>query len=92
MRQREKLLTLEKQLKSVQISFLQKYHQRYLTAIAKLDALSPLKVLTRGYAMVQTQQGVVRSVRQVSSGEHLNIRLNDGQIVTQVLEVEEDAL
>ena len=92
MRQREKLLTLEKQLKSVQISFLQKYHQRYLTAIAKLDALSPLKVLTRGYAMVQTQQGVVRSVRQVSSGEHLNIRLNDGQIVTQVLKVEEDAL
>lgn len=92
MRQREKLLTLEKQLKSVQISFLQKYHQRYLTAIAKLDALSPLKVLTRGYAMVQTQQGVVRSVRQVSSGEHLNIRLNDGQIITQVLEVEEDAL
>lgn len=55
--------------------------QRFTALTAKLDAMSPLKVLTRGYAMVQNQQGsVVRSITQVRPEEAISLRLNDGII------------
>lgn len=66
-------------------------HQRYLTYAAKLDALSPLKVLTRGYAMVQTGEGnVVRSVKQAVVGDCVRITLHDGSATATVTDVEEN--
>ena len=66
-------------------------HQRYLTYAAKLDALSPLKVLTRGYAMVQTGEGdVVRSVKQAVVGDCVQITLHDGSATATVIDVEEN--
>ena len=53
--------------------------QRYIANVAKLDAMSPLKVLTRGYSMVQTGEGnVIRSVNQVESGMPVRFRVSDG--------------
>lgn len=48
---------------------------------AKLDALSPLKVLSRGYAVVSDKEGhAVVSVRQVKREEALSVRVADGTI------------
>ena len=48
---------------------------------AKLDAMSPLKVLTRGYAMAQTETGdVIRSIEQVSNGDRICVNVSDGTI------------
>lgn len=48
---------------------------------ASLDALSPLKVLGRGYAIAQTETGgVVRSTADVAPGDMLTLRLSDGEI------------
>ena len=70
-----------------------RYRQRYLTLAAKLDALSPLKVLTRGYAMVQTGEGtVMRSVKQTAPGDSLSITLNDGLMTATVTDVKENVL
>jgi len=56
----------------------------------RLDALSPLRVLERGYALVQDARGaVVSSVRDLSRGDLLNIRMPDGKVLTRVTEVEE---
>ena len=67
--------------------------QHFLTATAKLDAMSPLKVLTRGYAMAQNGDGsVIRSIQQVTTGEHLHILLSDGSVETQVVGVKENKL
>ena len=64
--------------------------KRFLSQTAKLDALSPLKVLTRGYAMVQTaEEDVVRSVKQVSSNENIHITLSDGSLNAKIMEVKE---
>ena len=64
--------------------------QKFISAAAKLDALSPLKVLSRGYAMVQTEQGsVVRSVSDMQIGEHIAISFNDGIIDADVTAVKE---
>ena len=49
---------------------------------ARLDALSPLKVLGRGYAIVSSGRQVVRRAHDVSSGDQLTVRLDRGDSLT----------
>jgi exodeoxyribonuclease VII large subunit len=57
----------------------------------QLDALSPLGVLKRGYALVQTGAGhVVSSVSQLKAGESVSLRLADGQAQARILEETDD--
>ncbi|MCL1807044.1 MAG: exodeoxyribonuclease VII large subunit [Oscillospiraceae bacterium] len=52
---------------------------------ARMDALSPLKVLARGYAVAENERGIpVRSVNDTANGELLNIRLSDGFLKSRV--------
>lgn len=63
---------------------------RYISQTSKLEAMSPLKVLTRGYSMAQTERGeVVRSVNQVALGERIRISLSDGSLSATVMNKEE---
>ena len=56
----------------------------------KLDSLSPLKVLARGYSITQNQQNfTIRSIKEVNIGEHIKTRLTDGNIISQVIRREE---
>ena len=60
---------------------------------AKLDAMSPLKVLTRGYAMAQKKDGtVLRSISQVDIADEIAITVGDGQISAMVTNVKEKQL
>lgn len=47
---------------------------------ASLDALSPLKVLSRGYAIPRGPGGVVKSVKDVTPGDELDLTLSDGSL------------
>lgn len=51
---------------------------------ARLVALSPAATLQRGYAVVQRDDHVVRSVQDVAAGQRLAIRLADGRIAVTV--------
>lgn len=54
---------------------------RLSAVAAKLDALSPLKVLSRGYAIPQTADGaVLHSVTGVKTGDTVNMHLRDGDL------------
>ena len=65
--------------------------QRFIALTAKLDAMSPLKVLTRGYAMAQTADGeVVKSVSQVHTGDTIGVSFSDGRISATVTDVQEN--
>ena len=65
--------------------------QRYVALTAKLDAMSPLKVLTRGYSMAQNDRGeVIRSVTQVELGERIGISLSDGKVFATVMDRKEN--
>ena len=69
------------------------HKQRYIAATAKLDAMSPLKVLTRGYAMAQNEEKeLVRSVKQTKPGDQLYISVSDGMLTTTVTEIKEKSI
>jgi exodeoxyribonuclease VII large subunit len=56
--------------------------------LAQLEALSPLKVFTRGYSVTQNSTGqVIKSIEQVKEGELINTRFQDGQITSKIVEV-----
>ena len=65
---------------------LNRERQRFGQLASKLDALSPLKVLGRGYAIPRKGDGgVVRSVSDVTPGDQLKLRVADGEISCQVV-------
>ena len=77
---------LEKRLISAQTGNVAKNRQRFVAQVSKLDAMSPLKVLTRGYAMVAKEDGsIVRSVSDVKPREPIAVRVSDGTIVATVI-------
>jgi exodeoxyribonuclease VII large subunit len=81
---------LKNRLLSAQNNGISRRKQQYIALAAKLDAMSPLKVLTRGYAMAQTADGtVLRSVGQVEPGERITVSLQDGKLSATVTEKEE---
>lgn len=62
------------------------------TAVARLDAMSPLQVVARGYSIVENSKGhVITKAKDVAVGEELNIRLASGRLRTKVTKVEAEA-
>lgn len=76
---RKNLVNLQSRLIFTQKQKLNTKRQAFISLTAKLDAMSPLKVLTRGYAMVQNEAGdVVRSVAQIEPENCVDVLLSDG--------------
>lgn len=74
----DKMLTLSKNILDMKI---EKYKSMCVKNIAKIDALSPLKTLTRGYSVIQNENGhVITSKKDVKKNDKLNITLKDGKI------------
>ena len=83
---RKALELMEKRLISAQSGNVARTRQRFVAQVSKLDAMSPLKVLTRGYAMVAKEDGtIVRSVHDVKPKEPIAVRVSDGTIVATVI-------
>ena len=53
--------------------------------ISKLDTLSPLKTLTRGYSIAQKDGKTIKSVKELKTNDTLGIRFTDGEVKTKVL-------
>src|SRR5207249_10263896 len=68
---------------------LQRSQQRLEALTARLDALSPLNILARGYSVTQTETGsVIRDAASLRVGETVRTRLHRGRIVSRVEGVE----
>ena len=55
-----------------------------------LESVSPLRVLSRGYSVVESQDDVVETVEQVEVGDGLTVRLSDGDVEARVEDVRPD--
>ncbi len=87
---RKSLEMLQNRLVSAQTRNVERKKQRFISCVSKLDAMSPLKVLTRGYALVKTEEGeVLKSVRQVEPGDRITVDLSNGKLKATVSEKEE---
>ena len=73
------LVHLQQRLGDLSAALIARKRQRFGALAASLDAMSPLKVLGRGYAMVQGEDGtILRSSRDVSPGDRVNVTLGEG--------------
>ena len=88
---RQNLQMLKSRLISAQSLGTDRRKRQYVELTAKLDAMSPLKVLTRGYAMAQTADGtVIRSVSQVHTGDAIAVQFSDGSVTATVTDRKEN--
>ena len=61
------------------------YKLKTVEKVTKLDSMSPLKTLTRGYSVVEMNNCLVRSVKDVKKDDIINVRLSDGIIDAKVI-------
>lgn len=92
---RQQRLTLDAYARALEAAIDKKFsslHTAFDTAAARLDALSPLSVLTRGYAVATRDGRVLRSVEVVADGKPFTLRLSDGEIWAKKLDNDEGSV
>ena len=84
----EKYILIDKQVRNLKEYITNKLKSekiKEIELISKLDALSPLKTLTRGYSIVQKDNGIVKSSKDLKKGDEINIRFSDGNTNAKIL-------
>lgn len=71
------------ELRKAMITLLEDHHRALSRQKQFLEALNPDAILKRGYAVVRKSGQTIRSSAEVKPGDLLNIRLSDGEIVTE---------
>ena len=64
---------------------------RLTAAAGRLEALSPLKVLSRGYTAVSNQKGVVTTVKHLNKGDKINLKFADGTAVCEIADIKSES-
>ena len=75
-------LVLDNLLKRLEVAIKNKEEQeknRYLKLVSKLDTLSPLKTLARGYTLTEKQGKIIKSKNELQKGDIVDIRFTDGK-------------
>lgn len=89
--ERSLLLSIQEQrMSSAMAAILAEKRKAYVHLAATMDALSPLKVLSRGYSMVRGSEGVIKSAGAVAPGDKLEIQFADGHAGCLVQSVEKE--
>ena len=84
---------LTKQFAAVSKAYVDNKKRRFIQLTSSLDAMSPLKVLSRGYSMTKDADGnILRSIENVHVGDELEIMLEDGTVQAVVQKAERGAL
>ena len=84
----EKYILIDKQVRNLKEYITNKLKSekiKEIELISKLDALSPLKTLTRGYSIVQKDNGIVKSSKDLKKGDEINIIFSDGNTNAKIL-------
>lgn len=58
---------------------------KYVELVAKLDTLSPLKTLTRGYSLVEKNNNIIKSAKDVNTGDKIDLKFSDGTKQAEIL-------
>ncbi len=84
----EKYITLDMLVKNINNSINQKItisKKDFTNVITKLDTLSPLKTLARGYSIATKNGKNIKSVKELKAGDKVNLRLTDGSVDAEII-------
>ena len=82
--QRKELVYLTEKLSILTNSFLDTNKSKISALAGKLDALSPLSVISRGYAIVEKDNKPVTKVKDLKKDDVISIKLSDGQVKARI--------
>ncbi len=80
-----KIDTYVKQLENLINKVKEKNKNKYIELVSKLDTLSPLKTLTRGYSIVEKEGKIIKSVADLKTEDEISIRLKDGEKQAKII-------
>lgn len=83
--QRKELVYLTERLSGLTNSVLDSNKSKISALAGKLDALSPLSVISRGYALVEKNDKPVTSVKDIRKDDVVSIKLSDGQVKASII-------
>ena len=63
----------------------EKNKNKYIELVSKLDTLSPLKTLTRGYSIIEKDGKIVKSITDLQAEDEISIRLKDGEKQAKII-------
>ena len=86
--EKQALQYLAKRLEQAQGQLLKDKKQQFQRVIQQLDLLSPLKIMNRGYGILQQEETIIKSVDQLEVNQELTIQLVDGTVRSKVTSVE----
>ena len=81
-------LRLDKYIKNLESSIKLKQKEaenKFVEQTTKLDALSPLKTLTRGYSIIEKDNKLIKSSKELKAGDEIQIKLIDGEKSAKVV-------
>jgi len=81
---KEKMDIIEKNLNSAYKSRLLYFEKNVAEKAIKLEALSPMKTLSRGYSLIYKDNNLVKSAEQLSSGDIINVQFSDGSVFATI--------
>lgn len=87
---RRELLYLSERITNLTVSAVDSNKMKYVALAGKLNALSPLGVISRGYALAERDGKVVTRIKDVSVNDEISVRLSDGALKAKVIGIEED--
>ncbi|WP_067223776.1 exodeoxyribonuclease VII large subunit [Marinomonas gallaica] len=76
----ERIEALQQRMRLALEQNLHRKQDRFANVVAKLNLVSPLDILSRGYAIASKGKHVVRSVEDVQAGDAIQVRVADGTI------------
>ena len=85
--EKQALQYLAKRLEQAQGQLMKDKKQQFQRAIQQLDLLSPLKIMNRGYGILQQEETIIKSVEQLEVNQELTIQLVDGTVRSKVTSV-----
>lgn len=86
--EKQALQYLAKRLEQAQSQLMKDKKQQFQRAIQQLDLLSPLKIMNRGYGILQQEETIIKSIDQLEVEQEITIQLVDGTVRSKVTSVE----
>jgi exodeoxyribonuclease VII large subunit len=87
-KEKEALTKSQKRLNRAMLAIHSQKQRAFRDVVSTLDALSPLKIMDRGYSLVYSQDQLIKNVDQVKRNDLIQIQLSDGKLDCQVMKVE----